>query len=120
MDGATGSTESTASAIFAIHSATVESATFSIASASATFALALAFAGSAYDSFASESWRNPYLYIMELDMQLNLENKLYLDLGLQVLLLMLLIVLNLLLLEPYLRRTLHLRLLLDMCLEPLL
>ena len=59
----------------------------------------------------TESWRNPYLDIMELDMHLNLENKSYLDLGLQVLLLM---VLNLLLLEPYLRRTLHLRLM-DMC-----
>lgn len=62
----------------------------------------------------TESWRNPYLDIMELDMHLNLENKSYLDLGLQVLLLMLLMVLNLLLLEPYLRRTLHLRLM-DMC-----
>jgi len=44
---------------------------------------------------------------------------LHLDPGLQVLLLMLLMVLNLPLLEPYLRGTLHLRLM-DMCLEPLL
>lgn len=43
--------------------------------------------------------RNPYLDIMELDMHLNLENKSYLDLGLQVLLLMLLMVLNSLLLR---------------------
>lgn len=61
-------------------------------------------------------WALPVAHrdIMELDMHLNLENKSYLDLGLQVLLLMLLMVLNLLLLEPYLRRTLHLRLM-DMC-----
>ena len=49
----------------------------------------------------------------------SVENKSYLDLGLRVLLLMLLMVYNFLLLKPYLRSTLHLRLM-DMCLEPLL
>ena len=75
MDGATGSTESTASAIFAIHFATVESATLDNASLGATLTLALiSFVGSAYDRFVSESWstESVSIYIMELDMHLNL------------------------------------------------